>query len=478
MEPVSTTIIAILAAALILRLGTVKGLWVFFAVLPLGASAAVNLPALGGASIVLADAAAAALCLSFVMERRSISASISTLRPPSSGFFLILLFAYATFATIYFPRLFAGSIEVFGLARIDGEVGIVSRPLRPSSGNITQFLRFSIGVIVFLVIATAIRRNPDTRAVLKAMTAVTVIHIAFGFLDVTSFRLGFAQLLDFFRTANYAMATNQFLGGLKRMVGGFPEASAFGYLTIGLFGFWLQYWTARGRARIAAWLVLAILVTLILSASTSAYAAGFIFLLCFGASNAGQFLRQEVDVRLFSIAIYMAVSTVIVGTALVVAYQTIPDIQSFFDRLIFNKLQSHSGQERMSWNGQAFRNYLDTGTLGAGLGSVRASNWFLACLASLGTFGTLLFLLFVGSVFRNRYTGDDTETAIVFGALKMACLALLIRALIVKATPNLELSFFAMSGVLVGLAASAQVRHVAHGFDELLPRNPARRVGL
>ena len=41
--------------------GPYRGLWIFFAVTPLGAAAAFNLPALGGASILISDLAALTL---------------------------------------------------------------------------------------------------------------------------------------------------------------------------------------------------------------------------------------------------------------------------------------------------------------------------------------------------------------------------------------------------------------------------------
>ena len=40
-------------------------------------------------------------------------------------------------------------------------------------------------------------------------------------------------------------------------------------------------------------------------------------------------------------------------------------------------------------------NPLGYGGLGAGLGSVRASNWLIACLGSIGALGTFLFVAFL-----------------------------------------------------------------------------------
>lgn len=455
MQFVSTSTIALLTALMILRFGPVRGLWLFFATLPVVSAAALNLPALGGASITVADAAAAALCLAMLAKKGSLGALLATIRPPSPGFLLLVLFVFVTFSALYFPRFFEGQTEVFSLARVEGRIGIVSRPLKPSSGNTTQYLRIVIGVAVFLVLATTFRRQPDPSAVVKAMTAAVIVHVTFGFVDVITFNLGIAHVLDFFRTSNYAMATNQIMFGVKRMVGGFPEASAFGYMTLGLFGFWLQYWSHGGRAWYSGWVVFAVFAVLLLSTSSSAYVATFAFLILFTLFNSRQIISRQMDVRLAYILIGAVVAAPLTITGIVLAYETLPGFTAFLDRVIFDKLQSDSGLERMSWNIQAFRNFLDTWMIGAGLGSVRASNWLLATLASLGLLGTLFFAVFLAAVFRTRCPDPQSETGKVVDALKMGCLALLLRAMVVKATPNLELLFFAMAGLIVGLSAGA-----------------------
>ena len=145
---------------------------------------------------------------------------------------------------------------------------------------------------------------------------------------------------------------------------------------------------------------------------------------------------------------------IIVGYSL---YQMVPSVTEFVDRSLLDKLSSDSGIERMSWNAQALRNFVDTNLLGAGLGSVRASNWVCAALGTLGLPGFLLMCWFLWQVFSSvpRNSGDHTQRIAL--ALKMALVGFLARAVVVKASPNLDISFFAMAGVVVGLAASSAV---------------------
>lgn len=462
MQIVPTTALAFAAILAILWLGPRRGLWAFFALTPFGAAAALNLPGAGGASIVLADAAALALFAIVLTREGGVARLLGTMRPLQPGFFLLVLFAFCVLATMVFPRLFAGQTEVFGIARVEGQVGIVTRPLGPTNGNLTQLFRVSLGVMVFLALATVFRRAPDPGAVVAALAVGTGVHATLGVLDVASHNAGAPGLLDPIRTANYAMADEQVMAGLKRMVGGFPEASAFGYHTMGLLGFWLQYWFDGGRFRGSLWFALGVVALLILSTSTAAYVAGAAFVTAFAALNAGRLVRRVVGRRVVALLGLLVVLAPIAATGLVLAYELSPAVGAYFDRLLFDKLASDSGVERMSWNAQAIRNFLDTWTVGAGLGSVRASNWLLACLASLGLLGTALYLAFIGSVFlcapppgdRSRGLPGDRrdEAAIVVRALQAGCLALLLRALVTKSTPNLELSFFAMAGLAAGLA--------------------------
>ena len=458
MEIVPTTAIALAAVLAIARLGPQRGLWAFLAVTPLGAAAAFNLPALGGASVLVADMAALALLAVVILRPGGIGRLLATVQPPRPGFLLTVLIAFAVFATLFFPRLFAHQTEVFGIARIAGEGRIVIRPLQPTTGNVTQLLRLGLGAAVFLALATAFRRAPEPRAAVTALAVAAWVHVGLGFLDLATFTVGVPELLEPIRTANYAMAVNHVMVGLKRMVGGFPEASAFGYYTMGLMGFWAQYWFDRGRLRAAPWILAALVLVLILSTSTSAYVGAALFLLLFLALNWQRFARREVGPRVAAILGGLVVALPVTATSLVMAYQLSPEVAAYLDRILLDKLGSDSGVERMSWNVQAFRNFLDTWTVGAGLGSVRASNWLLANLASLGVVGTLLYAAFLVSVLRAAPPRREGEAAIVVRALRAGCVALIARALVTKPTPDLDLLFFTLAGLAVGLSRGAELR--------------------
>lgn len=471
MQIVPSTFLALAIAIGILLQGPSRGLWLYLAVTPLGMAAAFNLPAVGGTSILVADFAMLTLIASFCARPDAVAALLGTMRPYQPGFFLLLLLVWCAVSAILLPRIFAGQTEVFGIARVEGQIGIVMRPLAPGGGNLSQLVRMGLSGMSFLVLATLFRLGPNPRPVVFGLAVAAVVHVVLGWADVLTYQAGLSQLLDPIRTANYALADKQVLAGVRRMIGGFPEASAFGYFTIGLFGFWLQYWIGSRRSWLAFWLMAILLVAMLRSTSSSAYLALAVFLVLVAFLNrSGRDLM--ISPRGARILGVMSVLLPIAMIGIVFAYQTSPDVTAYFDRLLFDKLDSTSGAERMSWNTQAFTNFVDTNLFGAGLGSVRASNWLLATLGNIGIIGMFCFGAFLVTLARAPVGEGDEERARVIKALKVACLALLCRALVVRATPNLELIFFSMAGIAVGLSRGAEQTATAFG----LPRSARRSV--
>jgi hypothetical protein len=457
MQLVPSSILALLAVAALAAFGVRRGLWAFLALTPFGAAAAFNLPALGGATIGVADLGAVAVFGLVLLTPGSGSSLIGTLRPFRPGFFLGVVLVVAAFSAIFLPRVFAGQTEVFGIARGTDGAGIVSFPLRPTTGNITQLFRLTLGILVFIALATAFRRRPEAQPVLTAMIVTTTVHAALGLLDVLTFTTGTAGLLEPIRTANYAMHITDTMAGLKRMVGGFPEASSFGFFSLGLFGFWLRYWIASPRSRAAPWMLALATIAVLRSTSSSAYVALAVFVVGFGLVTLFRNLRPEAERRSVVLTSGGVLALWLMLVAAVASYELVQPVTDYLDRALFDKLETSSGVERMSWNAQALQNFQDTYGFGAGLGAVRASNWLIACLASIGLPGTLFFLCFLTTLALAPTGRPNNETARLIGALKAGCLALVSAAILTHSTPDLGLFFFALAGLAVGLSRGSQM---------------------
>lgn len=446
---------------LLLARGPYRGLAILFAITPFGMMAAFNLPALGGLSILATDMVVMTF-VALTLLRRDVGRDIATtLTRGSLALPLLALLLYAALATLYFPRVFAGATEVFSLSRDANAHGIVRVPLRPDTGNLAQLLRMSLVMAAFLCVAILVQRRPDPRALLTAMKIATGVHVGLGVIDILTNAAGLTALLEPIRTANYALTLGHRMAGLTRMIGGFPEASAFGYYSVGFLGFWLSYWlsergdtTARtGGWSTGIWLALSAFVV-VRSTSSSAYVGAAGFLLVFALIQMrGGTIRLNRATGWIVLLILASLPLVVIGGY--AAYALVPGIGEFIDRSLLEKMATKSGVERMSWNAQALVNFLDTNMLGTGLGAVRGSNWLISTLATLGLPGTLLYLLFLWRLFTAPTGGLSPATARLVTAFKMGCLAFLMRALVVHGSANLLDLFFISAGAVQGLVLAA-----------------------
>ncbi len=461
MEIVPSTFLALAAMLAMVLRGPHGAIPVFFALTPFGAAAAFNLPAVGGATIGVMDMGTLTLFALVLMMPKGGERIVGTMRPFQPGSFLLLLALSCFIAAMFLPRLFAGQTEVFGLSRTDNQSGIVSLPLRPTTGNITQLFRMVLGFLTFYALATLMRGRPDHHIVLRAMTIATVINFTLGWLDVVTFAAGMKELMDPLRTANYAMLVDVRMVGLKRMIGGFPEASSFGFYTLGLFGFWLQMWIASPGSRRAAWMLVATTILLLRSTSSSAYVAAVVFVMTLAAFHLVANLRRTARRRSVSIAATLGLLTWVAMVVLFASYQLVDPVTAYLDRALFDKLGTDSGVERMSWNAQAWTNFTDTRLMGAGLGSIRASNWLLTCLGSIGIIGTGLYLAFMASLLRLPIPRAPEDRKATLQGLKAGCVALFMSAMLTHATPDLGIFFFAMAGLAAGMSRGAVLESVA-----------------
>jgi hypothetical protein len=465
MELTTTTPIAVFAAALLVWLGPVRGLPVLFSVLPLGAAAAFNLPALGNSTILVADIATCTFIAIVIASPGKVDAILAKCRVGTPGFFLVATLALGFIVTAFSPRLFAGATDVFSVGRVAGEIGVVIRPLGPSSGNVTQSFRLSLGVLAFLTSAAVLKAGRDDRLLVLAFVSATMVNLALAAYDFATWATDTPQLMAWLRTANYSILDHHEIAGVKRIIGDFPEASSFGYYSLGLFGFWYSYWLSGGQMS-KAWLMLVFAAAMVLlSGSSAAYGALGAFL---AVSFATVLVTTDMHRIPRRVAVAVGASAILLPFVAAIGWillQSSSGFWEFFDRVLFSKLDSDSAIERGSWNAQALRNFFDTWMIGAGLGSVRASNFFVAVLSSIGLAGTVLYAGFLYTFARSRYRGFAGESAAIAQGCRAACLILVLKALITRATPDLNIPFFLYAGVAIAYAVL-----VAKRVDALKPR--------
>jgi hypothetical protein len=421
----------------------------------LNAAAALILTALGGANIQPAYLLLGFLALIAGRSRASLRCAGEALLPPHAGFWLLLTAVYATLSAVFLPRIFAGATYVFAVARTDVGLGLVSMPLAPTSGNITQAVYFLGDVICFLVFYDAASRPDGAKTVVNAVIAAAAINLGFAAIDYGSYLAGLGDVLGFIRNANYRMLDDVTVLGFKRIVGSFPEASTFAYFTSGFFAFCTKLWLDGVYPRWTGPIALISLLSLGLATSSTGYAATSAFLALLFIVSLARTLCRPVRRSTFVLATVfpLVIAAGLAGLRLDgPLWRTASEV---VDVSIFDKMSSNSGIERAKWNDQALVNFSDTHGLGAGDGSVRASSFPLAVLGNIGVFGALTYGMFLLSLLFGRgHRWQHPFPARCQSAARWACLTQLIGASVAGSFIDLGLPFF----VFAGLACAGPVR--------------------
>lgn len=444
-------VVTLLLALIGLVRGPVFGLYVVLILSLFGSTAALSLPALGGSSIQVMYFFIPFFILASIFRRGNIERSFEALTFPGAPFWLFALSVYVLLSAILFPNIFRGMTDIFVVSR---DAGIATKPLAFTGGNITQSGYFMLEFVYFIVLMGILRGRQHH--LVSALFLVGTLNIAFAFLDLITYATHTSFILDFFRNASYSFLTDAEIFGLKRITGLFPEASTFGTVTLAFFGFFVQLWLRGYRVKASGPLAGVSFALLALSTSSSVYAVLAVLIALIYVQCAGLLFLGRAHPKHLVIAIFCPAALIVGLLGLTFVPTVLETLQFYIDKTLVSKLDSQSGVERMAWNIQAWRNFLDTGGFGAGAGSVRASSWLFGVLGSLGLIGALFYGLFLAKVFQPalRFFAprgvDPVPQAALFG-----CLAVLLVALLIAPGFSLRIHFLTMAALAVSLSWAA-----------------------
>jgi hypothetical protein len=475
-EPIG--VLLILAGIYAMVAGLPVGMYLLCTSTLLGAAAALILPALGGANIQPAHFALLFLAVSVALRPITLAASFSSLRYPGPGFWFAVFVFYGVLTTLFFPRIFAGATIVYSLARSNDIHRILSTPLAPATTNLTQSV-YVIGSFCCFAMVAGFCRLGGMAIMAKALIVSGAICVFFAVADLLTYATNTADLMAIIRNANYRMLHDGDIEGFKRIVGSFPEAGAFGYAALALFAFTLMLGLEGFQAPFLWTIVSALGIALLLCTSTTAYAATSITAVLVLAYCLSKAARNTATPRHLT---YIA-ACLFALPLLVMTIMLIPSVADSLSNLInvtvTTKLESTSGEERMRWNAQAFTSFLDTGGLGAGIGSIRASSLIVALLANVGVPGTILFLVFLTSLIRSvlRKRGGDPVDRMVGLAGLVSCVAQVAAASISAGTVDLGPLFSITAGMAVAYALGP-LHMTKRGAEAIAFARDGRAVGL
>ncbi|MEJ6783747.1 hypothetical protein [Aminobacter sp. Piv2-1] len=424
--------------------------------LAFGATAVASVPALGGSSPLIYTLFAAML-LTAVAGRRRIWRDLGTVFGSMRPLWVLgSLLVYAAVGAWLFPRLFAGLTSVFVQSKL--RQGVIETVLEPVSANISQTGYFLLGGFTTIALCVLLLNEKRMVQVQRGFMLWCGLHAGMGLVDIFAKVTGAGDVLQPIRTANYAMLTNASEAGFFRIAGAYSEASAFGTASLACLAFTYTYWRKTG-SRLARWLSVLLLVLLMLSTSSTAYAGLAILLVPVAYALSRSLLSGRLTTdELLILAGLAAMAT----AALAIELHS----RGFFDpflRLIeatvTNKAQSASGQERAYWNVKSLQAFSDTSGLGVGFGSSRASSWAIAVLSQLGLIGALTMATLVAVMVRGMGTlrgWIDGETEAVVASVRASTLASIVVGSLVNGSADPGMIFFI--GLAVVMAARTHAR--------------------
>ncbi|MFN4098272.1 MAG: hypothetical protein ACK4GT_00710 [Pararhodobacter sp.] len=413
------------------------------ATIPLGMLAVIGLPSVGGLSLLAANLAAACLAFSgfLLLLTRLIRGQTVQIEPASIALGLFAL--YAVFSATILVRLFAGEMMVFSLARgvqgvrVSTEFAWGKVWLGPSSTNISQTF-YVVLSFCFFVAATWVLQRRGAAFGERCLVVAAIVNLVLGTLDA----MGLDPLLEIIRTANYSLMDTATVSGLRRIIGGFPEASSFGGVTSVFFAYFASAYLGSGRPRDALLALASFGFAVFALSSTGLLALGVICLLLFVRVLSGiGATAAQTAVLIWTVAL----TAIACALGYLVVFTDVADVVvEIIDRLIFNKSGTSSGSERSAWALGGLEALRDSYGLGVGTGSLRSNGIFFVLLGSVGIVGTACFLVFLWLAFGG--TTRPADAAILANA-RTAAAAVLVGQMLSATVPDPGMSLVFLAAI-------------------------------
>lgn len=401
-------------------------LYLLFGSIPFGSFAAIPPGMTGGLTFTPTPVVGMLIILRMLIQARGFQFAVGCAAAPNRMMLLFLFWVVALFSIMFYPRLFAGDVEVIPVRGILQEAAL----LRPTTQNISQFGYLSISIFLVVAFAYMLRDQAMRLVALRAFCFGGVVAAATGILDFASQFLPLDPILAPFRTATYALAVDVIVLGGKRVVGLMPEASAYGGVCLAfLCGIYFLRRAIPEHA-IKDRYLLVLIGTLVFFTWQSKSSGAMGALGIFGALALVEWYwrvnrkRREAQERrqLRSegrIAYALILAVLVVGIAAPVIFE--PLIEQF-ERMVLTKRESHSFEERGFWRQTSWDAALATYGIGVGVGGTRASSSVVSVISQTGFLGALLFYGFVLQTYLRRPSRQQPDAPQILIAFRFAYL--------------------------------------------------------
>lgn len=416
------------------------------------------LPFSGGVNMLPQSACAALFVCKAMVHRGNVMRGVEAALDPQRMILFTAFVGYAVFGAVVLPRAFLGLFEVVPISAPISGTDI----LRPGSGNYTQSCYILLSYGTALTFST-IGQSALVRAhYLRALLWAAYVLVLTGVVDLVTYTLHIGSVLEPFRTATYSFLVDVEAEGAKRVVGLMPEASTFGTACVGLMAslVFLRPFYRQGMEQLLALGAIALLgVMTILSTSSTGLVGlgvlGFVYGMDFLYRVFDAYNPRRDEINREFVVIFLAVFAVFIG--IVLKPNLLDPVYAMVDGMIFEKTKSASYAERTLWTRIGWHAFLDTGGMGAGLGSIRVSNWAVSILGSTGLFGALLMFGFIAQQLLTMPRGAPKEVSVFATALKLSLLPTLCMYLVVATIPDIGVAVATVLGLIAASHTPARL---------------------
>jgi hypothetical protein len=422
---------------------------------PFGGAAAIALPALGGSTIPPVTFCLAFLVLRLLLPGAGLGRLIS--ESARANIFLLIFVAYGIIMAYLGPRMFGLDIKVVPMRAFDTNI-YSTYPLVFSAQNITASVYLAGTFMCAMSAYVACRLEGGAKMLVRAAIIVVSVHMFFGITSVLFAGTPYRLFLDLFRNGNYAQL-DQSVGGYVRMAGIMPEPSAFAGFGFIWMAFMAECWYRDVRSNVTGPLAIAMLFTLLLSTSSTAYISVGGYAVLFFA----RLILVPVGVRsnkVLILALLGLVGSTLTSVILLMQPGLVRELTDIVLEMTVNKSTSLSGIQRAFWAKQGLNAFFASSGVGVGPGSFRSSSIVTAILGATGLVGSVSFVLYLITIIKplrastyHRVTSSSDATGV---AAAWAAFCVLIPASVGSPTADPGTDFAILAGASLALRLKAR----------------------
>ena len=178
-----------------------------------------------------------------------------------------LFVLYSVILSIIAPTVFGNEVRVISFFGGKIEAGYLTF----GGGHIVQIIYAVMALVIVLVVSSLM--SLDKRILEYFALAILwmgALNIVFAVADLLNFYIGFPDIINVFRNAEYAMLDQSF-GSVRRVAGIFPETSAFSGFTAAIACFAYFLYRSRVYPQLSFWVTVSSTVFVLIATSTSGY---------------------------------------------------------------------------------------------------------------------------------------------------------------------------------------------------------------